>query len=888
MILKFVSNKLKALHRVDMDIFKMPWAYSVLSLLFISPLWAQSTGNIPELARTVDYTFVIERAQRNYESGNFAEVLELLEPYSERDLVQSQKVEVHRLLAKTYLATDYFAKAERSVRGILKIRPNFEPYVLDPPQFIALVDKVKREFSTQQITSVSKRSESLLEAPATVVLLTEEQIKRRGYSDLEALLYDLSCFDISRANGATYANIYQRGYRSNSTDRTLFLIDGVEDNDLWSNITYLSRQYPLSNIKRVEIIYGPASTMYGANAFLGVINIITKEPEELLGTHQKVGIQSQLNLGTWNTRSAELTFAGKYGGMSFLLTSRIYQTDETDLSAYEDWDYQVQDMDYYREVFTFVGEEAARLDLLYPDHDYFTVTQDADGKATKIEPSIEAIQKAMDYDEKALRQNLPFANTTNDWLVYGKAKIQNLILGFQTWRREEGSIGWYKDDFRGNSRTGAVWTPQHTFFYVKYDQAVNDELSISSFTRFRLHDFDEETEVVQFNGYAPGKLDWEDLMADSPSTWTGTYFYQLSRQVRSEWKFVYEPRENFNIISGMEFRSSLIQGDYLKSGQIDPVETGLHPGSIPGDNHFNSRDLGLYAQASYNPIKKLKLVFGQRVDNNKIRTSGGNGTVFNSRIGIVSTPGNWIIKGIFAQAFKDADNFAKYGTVSGKRELPNPTLKPERVNNFEVSAGYQFTQNLFAEIVRYSAYYTGAIGEKSVPYNDSYTLQNQSVGSYHITGVQSQARFTLRNYTGYANYTYTHPLNTKPLVGGDETQEDLRIGDIASHQFNLGINALYWDRFNVNLRLNYVGMRETGESTTVKGNPEDEIDPYTIFNTAITYQNLFGEDAAIQLVINNLFDTRYFHPGIRTGGSQYASKLPQNERNMTLKLLIDY
>ena len=63
--------------------------------------------------------------------------------------------------------------------------------------------------------------------------------------------------------------MYQLGFRQESTQRTLLMIDGIEENDLYSNIAYISRQYPISNIKAVEILYGPSATMYGPRAFMG-------------------------------------------------------------------------------------------------------------------------------------------------------------------------------------------------------------------------------------------------------------------------------------------------------------------------------------------------------------------------------------------------------------------------------------------------------------------------------------------------------------------------------------------------------------------------------------------------------------------------------------------
>ena len=88
------------------------------------------------------------------------------------------------------------------------------------------IDTVKNEIFSMsleellelKISSVSKTSESLLETPQTVIVITNEQIKRRGYTDLEQLFHDLPGFDISRGNGTQYSQIYQRGYRTKNTE----------------------------------------------------------------------------------------------------------------------------------------------------------------------------------------------------------------------------------------------------------------------------------------------------------------------------------------------------------------------------------------------------------------------------------------------------------------------------------------------------------------------------------------------------------------------------------------------------------------------------------------------------------------------------------------------
>jgi outer membrane receptor protein involved in Fe transport len=85
------------------------------------------------------------------------------------------------------------------------------------------------------------------------------------------------------------------------------------------------------NIKRVEVIYGPASTMYGPNAFSGVINVITKDPGQYLKNNQSFGFNASAGAGTFNTKYIEATVAYKKAAFSFSLTGRMYYSDRPDL-----------------------------------------------------------------------------------------------------------------------------------------------------------------------------------------------------------------------------------------------------------------------------------------------------------------------------------------------------------------------------------------------------------------------------------------------------------------------------------------------------------------------------------------------------------------------------
>jgi len=92
--------------------------------------------------------------------------------------------------------------------------------------------------------------------------------------------------------------------------RTLFMINGIVDNHLWTHESNISRQYPLSNIKQIEVLYGPASAVYGPNAFLGIINIITND-----GTKVKDGeIDGTVNV-----------LMGSYKNVKNVISVKVFQ-----------------------------------------------------------------------------------------------------------------------------------------------------------------------------------------------------------------------------------------------------------------------------------------------------------------------------------------------------------------------------------------------------------------------------------------------------------------------------------------------------------------------------------------------------------------------------------
>lgn len=130
------------------------------------------------------------------------------------------------------------------------------------------------QLSSIKIISASKASQRINEVPSTVFVIDKTMIKENGYFTLEEALSDLPGFQFRNILGIN-SYVFQRGVPSQN-NLTLLLIDGIQINELNSGGFYAGGQYNLSNIERIEVIYGPSSVVYGTNAVSGIINLVTK------------------------------------------------------------------------------------------------------------------------------------------------------------------------------------------------------------------------------------------------------------------------------------------------------------------------------------------------------------------------------------------------------------------------------------------------------------------------------------------------------------------------------------------------------------------------------------------------------------------------------------
>jgi iron complex outermembrane receptor protein len=140
------------------------------------------------------------------------------------------------------------------------------------------------------VTSVSGRAERLSDAPASIYVISSEDIRRSGVRNLPEALRLAPNLQVARTSASSYA-ISSRGFNNAIGNKLLVLIDGrTVYTPLFSGVFWDQQDVMLEDVERIEVISGPGATLYGANAVNGVINVITRPASATQGGLVAAGI----------------------------------------------------------------------------------------------------------------------------------------------------------------------------------------------------------------------------------------------------------------------------------------------------------------------------------------------------------------------------------------------------------------------------------------------------------------------------------------------------------------------------------------------------------------------------------------------------------------------
>lgn len=669
------------------------------------------------------------------------------------------------------------------------------------------------------ITSASRKEEKLSEAPATALVITAQQIKERGYEYFEDLLRDIPGFDLNHVNG-TYRTIFsQRGTFTGENNRSLVLIDGIVESNILEGSVLHGGQYSLHNVKRVEVIYGPASALYGANAFGGIISIITKGAEDIDGFEYQVG------MGDLNTRYHKIMFGKNLGGTKVTLSAHVHNTDGADFT-----------------------ERTPDYSNSYIDNAY----------------SIEA--------------RIGNENVTAGFSRYDRPSGLGTFSNISAYENASSTgPGTLQSDFNGEKPTLWHMVTQTEFIKGQYD--IHDKLNFSTklFARQSLIELDSYN--YSFNEVT-GKI-------------TRSSFGHFSQTAGGEVKFDHLLSDDKDLIWGLQYERSDVERGYrtkIANG------TGTTADGVSFNNtsqlSFGERlrdfytNIAAFAQYRHRTDiwRSTNFILGARYDfNNQYGKTFGFGKTFNPRIGIVTEPTeNVIYKLLIGTAFRAPTSFDRFTETDVRRA--NPDLKPESEKTIELSVNVKTIENVVLEGNIFHNQFEDSIisnvdtGEL-IPNSTSTFKENQNAGSGTISGAELRFAAVFGKSTdAFFNLTYQK--------GKQEDQNGVSKDwpNIADIKANLGLTYRHHNLFSLYIAQNYVGERSTSRTSTV-----EKVDGYSITNIALHTDCFFIDNLKATLSINNLLDTDWVDPGIRTAnGAYYAVTHPQVGINGGLELAYSF
>ncbi|BDS11365.1 TonB-dependent receptor [Aureispira anguillae] len=698
----------------------------------------------------------------------------------------------------------------------------------------------------------SSTQESIKDAPATIYVITAEDIEDRGYMGINELLLDIPEIEIqNRSNSEDYNTISSRGIYGN--EKILVLVDGIRYNSMVSTIYALLENYNIRYAERVEVILGPASALYGADAYMGVINIITKK-----GIKAK-GAALTGSYGLYNTTSNAFQFGVGNEEISFAMSGGFYYSDGVNLN------------DHYRDEFRFYNNS------------YLTNGQVLNSP----------------FDPRGSTRTLPiepFNMSRFSYFIQGKFRYKRLSIGvFHNQEQHSSSVStraqyspYLKESKFGSSLSGL--NVEH-----KYIPKNSKKWSLNTLFNATFMFLPTNTRFLNtFSSYKDAYKAGTDMGARL----TETFNYQFNKYHKFAAGITLQHSLTLPKSSDIPTRQAIFIPMRLTSSvERDIYYLGTNYTDVDGNSLKIYQDLyyirriilGAFAEYRVNIKDKLLMTLGLRFDQiidisefaaDKHKKAYNS---INPRLGLVYKPiDNLTFKLFYGEGFLQpppqrkydhfgafypiTDNNGKYTHIQGGFwRVPNEDLLPEKVRTIELSTKYtkedfSLSANAYANFIQNAIVFETDFDNptfKGVPIR----VAEQAVNStelIHTYGATLRADYQFvfgreeqTKLKVHASYSYVdgaiHGLERLPFT--------------ANHTFKAGVLFKFHD-FSLNNSIIYRSATFNTGYTDIDGNfAQYGNAPFAIWNLFAKYKILKKAKTKLNVFVkvNNVLNNKYYH-----------------------------
>jgi outer membrane receptor protein involved in Fe transport len=213
----------------------------------------------------------------------------------------------------------------------------------EPEEFGEIARLSLEAMLTREVQTATKTPTNIRQIPNRVVVVTDEEIRRRGYRYLIELVQDLPGVQVMNyVEAETGAHVIVRGIWQNN--KILVLYNGHKiTSPEGKDFMFGPHDWSLANVSRVEFIFGPASALYGADAVSAVINIVPKDYRDLEGRHLEV----TGGYGLYNTVEADASTGFRADPLQVRIDGAFHRSDGPNfLKDYPDYYASLRADDY--------------------------------------------------------------------------------------------------------------------------------------------------------------------------------------------------------------------------------------------------------------------------------------------------------------------------------------------------------------------------------------------------------------------------------------------------------------------------------------------------------------------------------------------------------------
>jgi len=494
------------------------------------------------------------------------------------------------------------------------------------------------------------------------VVITQEQIRERGYTSLLDIFQDLPEVKVDFGVDPRWMNdVTIRGIRG--MEKFVILLDGVRISSPTNDAVAVMENYPVHMAKQVEVVFGPASALYGADAFSGVVNIISRrdDSEQSRGGAMALGGDNASATGNFWLQHRLAPRA------SLRLSGQFFRDDQPPLEEhYPEFDGLEQTL-LLNQFSTVLGPQSSR---------------------AKVEPFV--------------------GRAISAHALHAALELGDFSLSY----------------FGNSSRTPSTQAVDPN--NAVYNQAAffGHAINMGSLAHQRSSDRLAHKAILTFSRYDldPRSVFWNVWTDMEPA-----YLFAYGWMAKAEELVSYTPSPRWELTAGLTYETfeSMPRTNDIEQPVMSPDDpaiivntiTPLTPEGIDADLiRVNYSNFGGLAQARFSPSERVSLTLGTRLDSDT-----RFGATLNPRLGVVVTPNDRLsLKALYGRAFlapAPQYMYDRYGTffpfegtlASAFFQMPNPELAPQTVNTLELDGSLLLNPKLSVALQGYFSDVRGLI-----------------------------------------------------------------------------------------------------------------------------------------------------------------------------------